>query len=52
MSRDDAETAFLPQYRERDVRIVGRVAPALAGELRAAAARWSEVVDTGVPSGA
>ncbi len=30
--------------RERDVRIVGRVAPALAGELRAAGARWSEVV--------
>ena len=40
------------EYRERDVRIVGRVAPALAGELRAAAARWSEVVDAGVPSGA
>ncbi len=32
------------EYRERDVRIVGRVAPALAGELRAAGARWSEVV--------
>ncbi len=28
-------------YRGHDVRIVGRVAPALAGELRAAAERWS-----------
>ncbi len=27
-------------YRERDVRVHGRVAPGLAGELRAAAARW------------
>jgi len=27
-------------YRERDVRIDGRVVPSLAGELRAAAARW------------
>ena len=28
-------------YRERDVRVVGRVAPSLAGELEAASARWS-----------
>ena len=33
------------EYRERDVRIVGRVAPALAGELEAASARWSEAID-------
>jgi len=31
-------------YRERDVRVRGRIAPALAGELRAAAERWAEVV--------
>ena len=29
------------EYRERDVAIRGRVAPALAGELEAAAARWA-----------
>jgi GTP-binding protein HflX len=29
------------EYREQDVRIVGRVAPGLAGELEAAAARWA-----------
>ena len=29
------------EYGERDVRIVGRVTPALAGELEAAAARWA-----------
>jgi GTP-binding protein HflX len=28
-------------YRERDVRVRGRVAPTLAGELRSAADRWS-----------
>ena len=39
------------EYRERDVRIVGRVAPALAGELDAAAARWSDAVTGGVASG-
>ena len=33
------------EYGERDVRISGRVAPALAGELEAAAARWAEVVE-------
>jgi GTP-binding protein HflX len=32
-------------YRERDVRIRGRIAPALAGEVRAAAARWAEMPD-------
>ena len=29
-------------YRERDVHVSGRVAPALAGELEAVAARWAE----------
>jgi GTP-binding protein HflX len=32
------------EYRERDVRISGRVAPAIAGELEAAAARWQEAL--------
>jgi hypothetical protein len=27
-------------YRDRDVRVTGRVAPVLAGELQAVAARW------------
>jgi hypothetical protein len=31
------------EYRERDVRVRGRVAPSLAGELEATAARWAEV---------
>ena len=30
------------EYGERDVRIKGRVAPALAGELEAAGARWAQ----------
>jgi len=30
------------EYGERDVRIVGRVAPALAGELEAASERWAQ----------
>jgi GTP-binding protein HflX len=30
------------EYRERDVRVRGRVAPSLAGELEAAALRWTE----------
>jgi len=30
------------EYRDRDVRVRGRVGPALAGELNAAAARWAE----------
>ncbi|MEO5883909.1 MAG: GTPase HflX [Candidatus Limnocylindrales bacterium] len=33
------------EYGERDVRVVGRVAPALAGELEAVAARWLEAMD-------
>ncbi len=31
------------EYRERDVRVRGRVAPSLAGELDSAAARWAAV---------
>ena len=31
-------------YGDRDVRVRGRVAPALAGELRAAADRWAETL--------
>jgi GTP-binding protein HflX len=40
-------------YRERDVRIRGRVAPALASELRAAARRWTESLgeDVGAVAG-
>ena len=30
------------EYRERDVRVIGRVAPSLAGELEAVASRWTE----------
>ena len=30
------------QYRERDVRVRGRMAPSLAGEVEAAAARWTD----------
>jgi GTP-binding protein HflX len=33
------------EYGERDVRVSGRIAPSLAGELRAVAARWSESLD-------
>ena len=33
------------EYRERDVHIRGRVAPSLAGELEAAAARWTDAMD-------
>jgi GTP-binding protein HflX len=32
------------EYRDRDVRVHGRVTPALAGELGAAAARWEETL--------
>ena len=32
------------EYRERDVRILGRVAPSLAGELETVAGRWAEAV--------
>ena len=34
------------EYRERDVHVRGRVAPALAGELRSVAAAWAETVAT------
>ena len=33
------------EYRERDVHVRGRVAPSLAGELEATAARWAEAED-------
>ena len=39
------------EYGERDVRISGRVAPALAGELEAVSVTWSEAVATGAASG-
>ena len=32
------------EYGERDVRVRGRMAPGLAGELRAAADRWAETL--------
>ncbi len=32
------------EYRERDVRILGRVAPSLAGELETVAGRWADAV--------
>ncbi|HET7726372.1 MAG TPA: GTPase HflX [Candidatus Limnocylindrales bacterium] len=31
-------------YRDRDVRVRGRIAPSLAGELRAAATKWAQVL--------
>jgi GTP-binding protein HflX len=34
-------------YRERDVHVRGRVAPALAGEIRSAAARWDAALSNG-----
>jgi hypothetical protein len=38
------------EYGERDVHVRGRVAPALAGELRTAAARWVETLrEAGAP---
>ena len=33
-------------YRDKDVRVHGRIAPALAGELRATADRWAEAAST------
>ena len=33
------------EYRERDVHLVGRVAPSLAGELEAVAERWTEALE-------
>ena len=38
------------EYGERDVRVVGRVAPALASELEAAARLWTETVDDVAPA--
>ncbi len=35
------------EYRERDVRVRGRMAPVLAGELSAAAERWAETLREG-----
>jgi GTP-binding protein HflX len=35
------------EYGERDVRVRGRIAPSLAGELEAVAARWSESLRNG-----
>src|SRR5919108_76510 len=35
------------EYRERDVRVRGRIAPSLASELDAAAARWDAAVHDG-----
>jgi hypothetical protein len=32
------------EYGERDVHVRGRVAPAVAGELEAVAARWMEAL--------
>ena len=32
------------EYRDRDVRVRGRVTPALAGELGGVAARWEETL--------
>jgi len=39
------------EYRERDVQVIGRVAPALAGELEAMAADWAESLDAEIPNG-
>ncbi|HEY6056931.1 MAG TPA: GTPase HflX, partial [Candidatus Limnocylindrales bacterium] len=39
------------EYRERDVRVRGRMAPALAGELDAAAGRWRETLEEGATTG-
>jgi 50S ribosomal subunit-associated GTPase HflX len=32
------------EYRARDVRVHGRIAPSLAGELGAAAVRWTDAI--------
>jgi GTP-binding protein HflX len=39
-------------YRSRDVRVHGRMAPALASELEAVAARWDESLRNGTEAGA
>jgi GTP-binding protein HflX len=39
------------EYRDRDVRVRGRMSPGLAGELRSAAARWAETLTAeGLPA--
>ena len=35
------------EYGERDVRVFGRMAPSLAGELRSVASRWAESLAEG-----
>jgi GTP-binding protein HflX len=35
------------EYRERDVRVKGRITPSLAGELRAVGATWAESIAAG-----
>jgi len=42
--------AGLRDVPARDVRVRGRVGPALAGELRAAAVRWEETLREAPPS--
>ncbi|HTC86519.1 MAG TPA: hypothetical protein VK656_07425, partial [Candidatus Acidoferrum sp.] len=39
------------EYRERDVRVSGRMSPALAGELEAVAARWADSLRDGATAG-
>jgi GTP-binding protein HflX len=39
------------EYRNRDVRVHGRMAPGMAGELRAAAERWQASLREGEPAG-
>ena len=39
------------EYREGDVRVTGRIAPALAGEVEAAAQRWAAATDADVTNG-
>ena len=40
------------EYGQRDVHVRGRVAPALAGELAAVAARWTESLREAEPNDA
>ncbi len=39
------------EYGERDVRVVGRVAPSLAGELEAVAGRWADELEAATAVG-
>ncbi len=39
------------EYREGDVRVTGRIAPALAGEVEAAAERWAAATDADITNG-